>query len=234
MTSRSEVEEALRALRTLIEAEGTSESLLQQWFETHRVALEAYGFVEWIAHPKITWRGEDYVPDLLAKRADGLWEIVELKRPDTKVRKEKARRASFYQEFQTYLSQCADYQRAFSDDGARSAFNKKHGVHVQDSLDAIVVAGRRVEVDFEGVHRDLSEDRNGRTRLQTYDDVLTRLELLRATCFAQHEGLEGLSISVVVALFSQPGRPNFILDFGVDLEHDRFSIFVDEDDGLCI
>jgi hypothetical protein len=111
----TQVREALEAgiaeLTTLLEAPDVREGDFQSWFERHPVAFEVLGYRTSIPHPELTLPGSTtLIPDFIAQRPDGLWEIVELKRPDTAVLKNPGRRTAFYSDMSAYVSQCSETQ----------------------------------------------------------------------------------------------------------------------------
>jgi len=90
---------------------------------------------------------------------------------------------------------------------------------------------RRSDVDVASVQR-LLFDRGSKVDLQTYDDVATRLEFYRAQLFARNENNPGLSIHIVAVLGKQPAGDNYILDYGLEADRNRVSIYVSPDDTL--
>ena len=113
---RQALEEAISQIEVLMANESTNEDGCQQWFEVNPVVFEVLGYQKVLAHPKLTEAGiEKYIPDFLAQRIDGLWEILEIKRPDTQVLKDTKRRTSFYSAMETYLSQCREYSQYFNE-----------------------------------------------------------------------------------------------------------------------
>jgi len=231
--TRQELEEALTELHLLLECTEHSEDALQAWFERHPAALLAYGYRRGIPHPRLeSATGEVFVPDFLVEDLTGVWSVLELKRPDTPVVKKVARRKSFYAEFESYISQCREYSSFFADRAQRLGFNAKHNTSVQEMVPAVVVAGRRQDVDFVAVQK-LLFDRGAKVSLQTWDDVATRLEFFRAQQFAINEERPGLSIHVVAVLGKQVGQEYFLLDYGTELHRNRVSVFVSPEDEVC-
>jgi hypothetical protein len=95
-------------------------------------------------HPHLTESGATlFIPDFLGERIDRLWDIIEIKRPDTEVLRDSLRRKTFNAEMETYLSQSGqDYAKYFNDRAHRDEFQAKYGVTVQEQPDSIVIAGR--------------------------------------------------------------------------------------------
>lgn len=233
MADRAAIERALTELDALLETDDADEAHFQSWFERHPVALSAYGYVRVLPHPVLRRDDESYIPDFIGEGTDGIWEIVELKRPDTKVVKNTDRRTTFYSNLESYIAQCRDYARCFTERRFREEFNTQNAVLIQEVVNSVLVAGRRRDLDLHEVHRLLVDERGGRVRLQTYDDVRARLEFYRAQQFAMHETLPGWSVHLVLSLGKLTNRDNFILDFGAHVDCDRISLYVDPHDRLC-
>ncbi len=192
----------------------------------------AYGYQRFLAHPRLEAHDDKlFVPDFLVEDLRGFWQVFELKRPDTPVIKPAERRQTFYAEFEKYLSQCREYAAFFEDRELRTAFNTRCSTAVQKSVPSVIVAGRRSDVDVASVQR-LLFDRGSKVDLQTYDDVATRLEFYRAQLFARNENNPGLSIHIVAVLGKQPAGDNYILDYGLEADRNRVSIYVSPDDTL--
>lgn len=234
MPDRAAIERAITELDILLREPGQLEVKFQAWFERHPVALAAYGYSRSLPHPVLTRGDAEYIPDFLVQVTDGVWEILELKRPIAKVLKDGERRRTFYAELEEYVAQCHDYRRCFEQDAFREAFNAQHGIAVQGALNTLIIAGRKQRVDLHETHRILVEERGGRVRLQTYDDVRDRLEFFRAQHYAQHEELPGLAVHLVFTPHKLQSRDNYILDFGITFDSDRISVYIDQDDRICL
>lgn len=139
------------------------------------------------------------VPDFIARRESGICEIIEIKRPDTEVLKDRVRRAKFYAEFESYIQQCAEYSQYFEDEGNRARFEQRHGWKVQRRVRARLVAGSRDGLDPRRVHDLVSE--RPLLVFETYDDLLERLEHIRRSLSGDEEGMSGMS-------FHRSGGPN--------------------------
>lgn len=220
---RSVVENAILQLDILMADPSSAESDFQSWFENHPVVFDIMGYSRHIPHPHLTKDGNPlYIPDFLAERVDGLWDIIEIKRPDTETLKHSTKRQTFYAEMETYLSQAGqDYAKYFNDAANRDEFHAKYNVRVQEQPDSIVIAGRKHGLDMQVVHRLLS-GRSPRVILQTYDHVRDRLELYRAKSFGGYENLPGLSVHLVMVL-EPTASESFIFDIGSDATRNRLS-----------
>jgi hypothetical protein len=232
MTDRSAIESALFELETLLADDEVVESDFQTWFESHDVIFDAYGYRRRIAHPEIVADGKTYVPDFIAERIDGLWEIVELKRPDTKVLKDRERRQTFYASLEEYYAQCRDYSRALESATVRENLNLRYDCEIQRDVQAVIVAGRRAHVDLRQVHS-LLHDRGSKASLQTYDEIRSMLEFHRTRLFARNENLPGISVHLLINPGKVSHRPNYIIDLGVQTDRDRISFYIDDQDHIC-
>jgi hypothetical protein len=105
MGRAEDLEVAIDELVALVREEALHEQHYQAWFERYEWVFGILGFKRVLAHPVLeTENGETYLPDFMAQLNSGIWEIIELKRPDTAVLKTAARRRDFYSEFSKYLS----------------------------------------------------------------------------------------------------------------------------------
>jgi hypothetical protein len=225
---RRELEHAIAEIDILLDSEGSTEADYQAWFERHPVVFVAYGYRRHLVHPRIAVDDKEYIPDFVVQQLDGLWEILELKTPETLVLKDRERRQSFYSAFEEYLAQCRDYSKALEQKPVRENFNQRYAADVQDSIASVVVAGRRPDLDLHQVFRILF-DRGLKVRLQTYD----RLEFHRAQLYAQNENHPGLSIHAILIPGKVSGRDNYLLDMGVESSRNRVSIYVNTLDEVC-
>jgi Shedu protein SduA, C-terminal len=233
MADRIEVETAIRTLRHLLETEAPEKDL-QSWFEGNPVVFDAFGFTRYLAHPRlVSENGETLVPDFLVEDLSGQWHVLELKRPDTAVLKDRDRRVTFYAPFESYVSQCREYCDYFVQDEQRARFNAENSCGVQAKVAAIVVAGRRDDFDFVKA-ANLLADRGRRVALCTFDDVATRLEFLRAQLYAANEHRPGFSIHMLVQLEKLAGRQNYLWNAGIDEGSNHVSFFVDEADQMVL
>lgn len=209
---REQLEDALSGLLTLLEAEGQKEASYQALFEDHPVLLRTLGYSRAIPHPALPTKGSA-LPDFLCERAgDGLWEIFELKRPDTPVLPVGGRRLTFYKEFDTYIAQCNEYAEAFEQESVRDWFKATHGSPIQRRVPSVIVAGESEGLDRRKVN-DLLSNR-GAIRHLTFDDVISLLRREHSTRFGPRENLPGWSLHLVMIPWPAVW-PNYLLDIGV-------------------
>jgi hypothetical protein len=229
---REELELALTQLINLLNDDTKKESDFQAWFENNPVIFRALGYKYHISHPTLIDDQVHHIPDFMVQRLDDLWEILELKRPDTKVLKDNQKRRAFYSALEEYYSQCREYAEFFREGRNRTQFNQQYDASIQADVPAILVAGRSKDVDVKEIYRILF-DRGLKVQYQTYDDMKNRLEFYRAQLFAKYENNSGVSIHLVVALKQRKNEHNHLLDVGLSKDKDRISIFINERDELC-
>jgi hypothetical protein len=222
---RQSLEEAISQIELLMPNDSTTEDDCQRWFEANPVVFEVLGYQKVLAHPKLTEGGiEKYIPDFLAQRIDGLWEILEIKRPDTQVLKDTERRASFYWAMETYLSQCREYSQYFDDRPNRDEFAHSYKESVQKQPSSVLIAGRSHGLNRQRIH-DLLSGRVPSILHQTYDDVRNQLDFQRTKLYEAYENLQGLSIHLIL-MIEQPRNPieTFIFDIGAEPDRNRLSL----------
>lgn len=241
MTTRTTFEAALADLLELASRPDEPEASFQSWFERHRIAFEVYGFTEVLAHPSLeTSSGEEFIPDFLVRRTDGLWEVFELKRLDTPILTKARRRRTFTAEFAKYVRQCREYAHYFRDDAHRARFESRYGVRIEQAdLDSTIVAGLNEDVDRALVYSLLVEHGAGRVRHATFDDVAALIDRERTRHYGATEDLRGVGIYIVATLFPLTiagGRPprTMLFDIGTDADRNRVTVFVDAKDRLCL
>jgi len=225
MMDRQSFEEAISELELLIANHSTNEDDFQRWFESNPVVFEILGYQKVLSHPVLTEAGvEKHIPDFLVKRIDGLWDIVEIKRPDTEIIKDTQRRAAFYSAMESYVSQCREYSQYFDDRANREEFAYRYNESVQKQPSSILVAGRSQGLNRQKIHVLLS-GRVPSILHQTYDDVLNQLEFQRAKLYGAYEDLRGLSIHLILVI-EQPRTPveAFIFDIGSQPDRNRLSL----------
>jgi len=228
---RSEIEKAWMILKALMEQEDAVEGDFQRWFEAHSVGFASYGYQRAIPKPHLeTPDGRVFQPDFLAQRTDGMWEIVEIKRPDTRILKNAERRQTFYASFESYIAQCNEYQEFFLDSINRERVRATYGIDILHPPDALLVAGMDEGLEKPRVHAILAR-RVLRIRFQTYDDVSALLDFMRTIHFGKFENLPGLSVHFLIRFPDlKPGH--YLLDVGVDERRDRVSVAVGQDGTL--
>jgi hypothetical protein len=232
---RTSFEAALSDLSKLMGEAGHSEADYQKWFEQHPLVFDCVPYKRVIPHPELTDAGKVmFIPDFIAQRLDGLWEIFEIKRPDTEVIRDVVRRQTFYATLERYLRQCRDYAGYFDDAAHRNEFSDRYGIEVEADPPSVLVAGRSAGLDRFAVHR-LLMDRGGKVALKTYDDISVQLDHFRIKQFGQYENLAGLSMHLIIEVHQMPdASPNFLVDFGLRPDCDRISVYVDSEQRVCL
>lgn len=222
---RESLEICIAELTQLLEIEDAKESEFQSWFERHPVAWTVLGFRRCIPHPELVLPGSAVmIPDFLAKRADGLWEIVELKRANTSVLKSPERRAAFYSEMNSYVAQCQEYsERCFDSVVAKNLFDV-FGVSINGAPSSIIVAGRSAGLDRLRVHG-LLKRQTPKISHYTFDDVLEALHHHYVSNFSGPVDAPGLSLFAIVGLIGECEKGDeYLFDLGQSEEKNRISI----------
>src|SRR3990172_8343536 len=131
---RAVVESAITDLDELLLADSNYESVFQAWFERHPVVFVSLGFSQFVPHPRILLpSGNELIPDFFAQRANGSWEVFEIKTPQAQVLRDLERRTTFYATFEQYVSQCHEYSESFDEQSTRTAVEAAYGAHIQKS-----------------------------------------------------------------------------------------------------
>lgn len=227
---RELVESAITDLDELLLADSNYESVFQAWFERHSVVFVSLGFSKFIPHPHILLpSGNELIPDFFAQRANGSWEVFEIKTPQAQVLRDLERRTTFYATFEQYVSQCHEYSESFDEQLTRTAVEGAYGVQVQKRPQSIIVAGRNEGIDLAKLFAMCSR-RNPPVAVYTYDDVLRALENFRTFNFGAYDKAQGFGFCGIFALH-RPTRQstNHIFDVGVYPDRDRIAISVTAD-----
>jgi hypothetical protein len=173
---RETLEISIVELSALMERPDAVEQDFQEWFERHPITFDILGYVRSIPHPELVLDGETSIrPDFIAMRSDGLWEIVELKRPNTAVLRNPQRRTVFYSEMGTYVSQCQEYSERCSQVQAHLALFQAHGIKINSQPSCVLIAGRSMGLDRQRVHSLLKRS-TVKISHHTFDDVLDALQ----------------------------------------------------------
>ncbi|NWG86401.1 MAG: DUF4263 domain-containing protein [Hydrogenophilaceae bacterium] len=141
MDEKLQIEKALGELSQIID-DNHAEHELQSWFENNPVVFVALGYSRFIAHPRLSLSGSEFIPDFMAQNAIGLWEIFEIKTADANILKNTERRHAFFSSTESNLSQCREYSRAFFDAACRSKFNNDYDTTCHKTPDVTMVVGR--------------------------------------------------------------------------------------------
>src|SRR4051794_9613124 len=87
------------SLRDLLDREAANEDAFQTWFEKNPRVFDVLGYRRVLTKPRLTKAtGEFFEPDFMVEDCHGVWWIFELKRADTVVLKNPARRTDFRSE----------------------------------------------------------------------------------------------------------------------------------------
>ena len=231
---RDDLELALIELDRLI-ADEREEQSFQDWLATRPHIFRCLGYSDFIPHPVLKDNAnKELIPDFMAQRPDGLWQIVELKRPDTPILKSPEKHSHFYAHMQEYVSQCREYSEYFDDAANRSSFKQRYEKDIQKHPSSIIVAGRNDGLDPFKVHN-LLAGITPAIRHQTYDTFSNSLHLSRFNTFGSGENSEGLTIYIRLRLLSRNRDSNpYILDFGANWDRDRLTIRVPNGKDLLV
>lgn len=227
---RQNIEEAIQSLDLLLRADSEREGDFQRWCELHPLVFLALGFHRQISHPNIQAAdGNVYIPDFIAQRPNGSWEIIELKTPSAKILKNKDRRETFYSCFEDYLSQCHEYSEALDEASARAELESKYNIDLMHKRPtSILIAGSGEALDIDRLFR-LCSRRNPPISVYTYDDIRSALSSYRTFNFGGYDSADGICVHSVLYIHKSEGEPtvNHILDIGLHPDRDRVAIFVD-------
>lgn len=223
---RQSLEDAIITLKMLLASDEAVEDDFQSWFEERPIIFEALGYKRFLPKPILTTTKGNRIPDFLVQRRDDLWEVFDLKRPDTKILKDRERRRTFYASLEEYYQQCREYADYFVEEVNRADFFDRFGVKVQSAVPSTIVAGRNRGFDRPEAFKILF-GRGMKVKIVTYDDVLDHLELYRLSTLGDYEGVRGISIHLVFIAHQPQGSPdNYLLDIGHDEGRNRISIYV--------
>lgn len=229
-TVRELLEAAITELTFLMANDDAGEQEFQSWFERHPIAWEVLGFKRFVPHPALNLPGHaPMILDFLAERPDGLWEIVELKRPDTAVLKNPERRTTFYSDMNSYISQCREYSLRCSDSVVVSEFLSSHGIRMNGWPHSIIIAGRSFGLDRVKVH-ELLRHLTPKITHYTYDDVLEALNQ-HYTIKSEDAARPGLNLFFNIGLGTKTSdAEEFIFDLGGGKTKGRVSVVRRSDD----
>lgn len=226
---RIEIESAISELEILIDKDPL-EYEFQDWFEKNPIIFKIMGYKKHIAHPELKFKNinEKYVPDFIVQGHDNLWEIFEIKRSNAKLLKNKRRRNVFYSELDSHISQCFEYSEYFDDQVNRDYIEEQYSINVNKSPKSILIAGINDGFNHHESHRII---KNRPITILTYDDIKNTLEFYRAEHYAKYEELTGLSIKLILKI-NKIQKENFIFDIGKNINYNRISLFVDNNNIL--
>ena len=228
---QEEIEAAIHVLSNLLNGSTVGEEYFQEFFESFPCVFETFRYLKSYPKPRLPLpdheEGEYLEPDFLVERADGLFDVLDLKTPDEKLIHGRLHREHFYAKIDEYISQVTNYSRYFDDHNNREVVKNKLGIDVQPNPDVIIVAGRDDVIDKRQLHRELRE-RNRRLSIWTFDDVLTALKLHYAHTFSGGDDLPGYSVYAVMQV--EPGGDSCVsrcvMDSGRSADRDRITIYL--------
>ena len=226
------VEKEIEEFSILIQKD-ESEQDFQNFFENNLRFFNALGFSHAIPHPIIESSSQGkYIPDFIVCRNDGLWELLELKRPNTKVLKNKTRRDALYNEMQSYLSQCIDYQEQLKDETVRTQFENRYGVTMHPGFPVTIVAGLSEHVDQVKTTKML--DRSKNISLATFDQALGSIQAWYAGKYPQANHWSGYTVALLYQLDTFKVENGCIIDIGWVSEKNRISLHRKSEDVLTL
>lgn len=225
MQIREALEAGIAELTTLLESVDVREDDFQSWFERHPVAFDVLGYRRNIPHPELALPGStSLIPDFIAQLPDGLWEIVELKRPDTAVLRNPERRTGFYSDMNSYVSQCLEYSERCSDSLIAQSLLETYGITVNAHPGSTLIAGRSDGLDRLKVHGVLKR-LTPKIRHYTYDDVLDALRQHYVSNFSGKTDGPGISIYACICLTPKTTQTmEYLLDIGHSVARNRITL----------
>lgn len=198
--TREALEAGIAELTILLEFPDVKEDEFQKWFERNPVAFDVLGYRKSIPHPELTLPcSTSMIPDFIVQRQDGLWEIFELKRPDTAVLKNPERRTAFYSDMNSYVNQCLEYAERCSDSNVAQLLWETHGIVLNAQPESTLIAGRNDGLDRLKVHG-LLKRLTPKIRHYTFDDVLDALQQHYVSNFSGNTDGPGISIYACICL----------------------------------
>ena len=231
---RGKIEDALTEFILLLEQEELIEDDYQKWFEKYDFIFTILGYKRVLVKPVLRIsKQEFFVPDFMVQKIDEMWEIIDLKRPDTKTLKDRSRRASFYLDFEEYYTQCRDYSQFFLDLQHRMLFEQEHNTTIQNDIISTLIAGRNDGIDKRKINN-IIFDRGSKVNFLTYDDIKNALELFRVAFYQKYEDNPGYSIHLLIIPKKLPNQNNFLFDLGENNNQNRLSLYIDQDDNIVV
>lgn len=228
MASRNDIERVVLLLQEMIEREDLLEKDYQKFFEENEFIFNLLGWGKVIPHPVLERANNSpLIPDFMVQGLDFNWEIFELKRPEASLLKNVEKRGGFYALTASYISQCYDYSEYFDDEQARRKFSEKYSTSINKRPKALLIVGRNIGLDRSELSKQEQRGR-GDLRVQTFDDILNRLDFLRIGMYGDVENKSGLAMYFSFQLESIYEKGNaYITDIGSDLSTNRVTLFID-------
>lgn len=227
---RQELEESINNLIELLQNDEKSESVYQKYFENNPIVFKVLGYSQSYPKPRLPLiNGEWLEPDFLLKRADGLFEILDLKTPQGKlVNTRRKHRTTFSQKVDEYISQVETYSEYFDDESNRDKVRSLYSYEIQKSPESLIIMGVDSNIDKKLIYSLLNR-RSHKITLQTYDDVLSSLLFDYAYRFGNEENLSGLAWYALVTVNKNTiQRRQYIADIGNSPYRNRWSVYLDE------
>lgn len=217
------VEKGIENFSELVHAD-ESEQKFQSFFEENIIIFQALGYLNAIPHPVIESRAKGrYIPDFIVQRHDGLWQVLELKRPNTKVLKNSARRDAWYAEMQGYLSQCIDYIDQLRDQSVCAMFERRYGVTMHQGFPATIIAGKSEYIDQLKITRMLDRFK-ANLSLATFDQALVSMQAWYSGKYPQAEHWSGFTVALLYQLEPFNNENGCVFDVGWEKGRNRISL----------
>lgn len=227
------VEKAIEDFSLLIQLD-ESEQKFQSFFEDNPPLFEALGYTKAISHPVIEAANlGKYIPDFIVQRDDGFWQILELKRPDTRVLKNNARRDTWYANMQTYLSQCIDYVELLRDQSVRTRFEQRYGVKMHIGFPVTIVAGVSEQIDQLKAIRLLDRFKE-KISLVAFDQAFASMQAWYSGKYPQSEQWSGSTIALLYQLDHFEEKNGCIFDVGWERNINRITLHRKSEDTLAL
>ncbi len=217
------IENGIEEFSGLVHAD-EPEQKFQRFFEENITLFQALGYSNAIPHPIIESRTQGkYIPDFIVQRDDGLWQVLELKRPNTKVLKNSARRDAWYAEMQGYLSQCMDYIDQLRDQSVCARFERRYGVTMHQGFPATIIAGQSEYLNQLQVTRMLDRFK-ANLSLATFDQALVSMQAWYSGKYPQAEHWSGFTIALLYQLDPFSIENGCVFDVGWEKGRNRISL----------
>lgn len=221
---REDLERCITELSILLELPHTKEADYQSWLERYPLVFQTLGYRRSIPHPEIKTSADlVFIPDFIVRRPDAVWEIFELKRPDTDVLRSSERRPTFYSDMQSYISQCMEYSECCSDPRVVKSFWDVHGAALNAHPESTLVAGRSEGIDRLKVHS-LLKRLTPKIRHLTYDDLVEHLQQHLVSNFAGSTAGAGLTLFACFGLLHTAMASECLLDVGNSPFQNRITV----------
>jgi hypothetical protein len=165
----------IEQFEALINKADINEGDLQQFFESNPHFLAAAQLMQAIPHARLEdENGRLLIPDFILKpivamKRDSKWEILDLKKPDTKLLIGKQQRVQFSHQVMKAITQLRDYGEYFKDSRNSETVGRVLGHQLKHPKLAVLI-GRLQEDRVEALER--AQSREPDVRIVTYDEIL--------------------------------------------------------------